>query len=125
MPAYDDVRFAPPAPVARVALRHPDHVERMVDVSMLIDSGADVSLLPRPEVAALGIAAMSERYELAAFDGTISQAEAVRVDLVFLGRRFRGQFLLVDAEVGVLGRDVVNHVRLLLDGPASTWEESR
>jgi hypothetical protein len=125
MPAYDDNRFAPPAPAARVSLRHPDHGERMADVSMLIDSGADVSLLSRSEIASLGIKSTSERYELVAFDGTVSEAGAVRADLVFLGRRFRGQFLLVDSEAGVLGRDVLNHVRLLLDGPGMSWEEWR
>ncbi len=40
-----------------------------------------------------------------------------------MDRRFRGRFLLIDAEVGVVGRNVLNHVRLLLDGPALSWEE--
>src|SRR5262249_31157487 len=121
----DDSRFIPPAPAARVSLRHPDHADHMADVWMLIDSGADVSLLPGSAASALGIASMSERYQLEAFDGTIRESEAVRADLLFLRRRFRGQFLLVDSEVGVLGRDVLNHVRLLLDGPARSWEEWR
>lgn len=123
MPAYDDSRFAPPAPVARVTLRHPDRGESLADIPMLIDSGADITLLPRSAVASLGIVGTGERYQLAAFDGTTSESEAVRVDLVFMGRRFRGRFLLVEAEVGVIGRDLLNHVRLLLDGPALRWEE--
>jgi hypothetical protein len=123
MPAYDDSRFAPPAPVARVGLRHPDRGEGIADVPMLIDSGADVTLLSKSAVASLGIVGTGERYQLVAFDGTTSESEAVRVDLVFMGRRFRGRYLLIDAEVGVVGRDVLNHVRLLLDGPALSWEE--
>jgi hypothetical protein len=123
MPAYDDIRFAPPAPVARVGLRHPDRGEGVEDVPMLIDSGADVTLLPRSVVESLGIAGMGERYQLVAFDGTISESEAVRADLIFLKKRFRGRFLLIDAEVGVIGRDVINRVRLLLDGPAMSWRE--
>ena len=123
MTAYDDSRFAPPAPVARVSLRHPERGESIADVPMLIDSGADATLLPRSAVAALGIVGTGERYQLVAFDRTTSESEAVRADLVFLSRRFRGRFLLIDAEVGVVGRDVLNHVRLLLDGPALNWEE--
>lgn len=42
MPAYDAERFAPPAPVARVALRHSETGARLPDVPMLIDCGADV-----------------------------------------------------------------------------------
>ena len=123
MPAYDDSRFAPPAPAARVSLRNPDNGESVEDVPLLIDSGADATLLPKSAVATLGIVGTGERYQLVAFDGTITESEAIRADLVFLNRRFRGRFLLIDAEAGVVGRDVLNHVRLLLDGPALSWEE--
>ncbi len=52
----------------------------------------------------------------------MSQSEVFRVDLIFTNRRFRGRFLVTDSDVGVLGRDVLNHLRLLLDGPESRWE---
>lgn len=57
---------------------------------MLIDSGADATLLPRSAVASLGIAGTGERYSLMAFDGTTTKSEAAHVDLVFLNGRFRG-----------------------------------
>ena len=90
---------------------------------MLIDSGADATLLPRSAVAALGLAKTGTQYELVAFDGTLSEAEAVSAVLVFLNKSFRGLFLQVESEVGVIGRNVLNRVRLLLDGPALNWEE--
>lgn len=40
-----------------------------------------------------------------------------------LGRTFRGQFLVIDEEVGVLGRNILNALALLLDGPQQTWSE--
>lgn len=123
MPAYDDRRFEPPAPVALVGLRPPDRGEGLDDVPLLIDSGADATLLPRPAVASLGLEGAGERYQLVGFDGTLSESEAVRADLVFLGRRFRGLYLLVDGPIGVLGRDVLNHLRIMLDGPARSWDE--
>ncbi len=123
MPSYDDRRFVPPAPVASVVIRDPDRNEEVVNVPMLIDTGADATLLPGPVVASLGISGTGERYQLVAFDGTVSDSEAVRADLVFLKRRFRGRYLLIEAEVGVLGRDVLNHLRLLLNGPDSRWED--
>ena len=46
MTAYDDDGFDPPAPVARVVLRHPDSAVSVTGVRMLIDSGADATLLP-------------------------------------------------------------------------------
>ncbi len=61
MPAYDDRHFHPPAPVARVSLRHPESGESVENVPMQIDSGADVTLLPASAVASLGIVGTGER----------------------------------------------------------------
>jgi hypothetical protein len=57
------------------------------------------------------------------FDGSKSVAQAVQLDLLFLGRAFRGRFLLIDQACGILGRDILNHVAILLDGPQLTWSE--
>ena len=124
MPAYDAVRFNPPAPVASVTVRNPDTGDTATDVSMLIDSGADVTLIPRAVLAQVGGSTLPDvRYELVAFDGTISYAEAVQLEMVFCRRRFRGQYLLTDGSVGVVGRNVLNAVTLLLDGPNASWDE--
>lgn len=124
MPSYDDRMFAPPAPVARVIVRHPGREESVRDVPMLIDSGADATLLPRSVAASLELEGSGERYQLVGFDGTVSESEAVLAGLVLLRRNFRGRYLLTDAEVGVIGRDILNHLRLLLDGPGLRWEET-
>lgn len=123
MPTYDRERFDPPAPVARVDVRNPETGETAAAVLMVIDSGADATLLPRPVVDALEIPRLEQRYRLEAFDGTRSEGEAVRAQIGFLGRSFTGQFLVGEGDVGVLGRNVLNRVRVLLDGPAETWEE--
>jgi hypothetical protein len=123
MPAYDDNGFAPAAPIARVILRHPVSGESIADVLMLIDSGADATLLPRSAVVTLGIMGTGEQYQMESFDGTASESEAVQAVLVFLNKTFRGRFLQIESEVGVLGRNVLNRIRLLLDGPALNWDE--
>ena len=122
MPAYDDRRFSPAAPVLIATLRNPKNGEVLADVPMLIDSGADVTLLPRVMADSLGIESTGT-YELMGFDGTKSLAEAVRAELLFLRKTFRGQFLLVDQDVGILGRDILNNVSLFLDGPRLVWQE--
>jgi hypothetical protein len=74
----------------------------------------------------LGVSTVpGKQYELIGFDGTISFAPIVRLELVFCRRTFWGQFLLIDQEWGVLGRNVLNAVPLLLDGPRLTWDEYR
>ena len=87
MPSFDASDFDPPAPVARVVLRH------------------------------------DQRYELMSFDGSKSFAPVVMLDLLVLQRAFRGRYLLIEAERGILGRGILNHVTLLLDGPRQQWSE--
>ena len=124
MPAYDAKGFDPPAPVARVTLRTRDGQRSVSGVAMLIDSGADVSLIPEGAVGPLGLAAkVRDGYELAGFDGSRSTARAVQCELIFLGRGYRGAYLVLDDTIGILGRDVLNHVSLVLDGPHGNWRE--
>jgi hypothetical protein len=126
MPAYDSALFNPPAPLAKVTLRHPSSGAAVSDVPMLLDTGADVSLLPKSYVARLGISVDGgESYELMGFDGSVSVARAVEVDLVFLQRAFKGRFLLIDQDWGLIGRDVLNHVSLLFDGLGLKWVEQK
>jgi len=91
MPAYDSKAFDPPAPLARVGLRSPENGSVVDDVPMLIDSGADVTLIPEMFLGELGIGLdQGESYELAAFDGQKSTTRSVRLELVFQRRTFRG-----------------------------------
>ena len=124
MHAYDAERFDPPAPLALVTVKseEPDVVIR--DVPMLLDTGADVSLLPRSLVAPLA-SPHAKQYELEAFNGTKSTAPVINAELQFLGKSFRGQFLLIDSWHGVLGRNVLNNLPLLFDGPSQKWMEQR
>jgi hypothetical protein len=124
MPAYDATLFDPPAPLARVTLRNPQNANNISEVLMLLDSGADVTLIPSLSTNELGLTADADTvYELIGFDGSISLASVVQLEMLFLNKIFRGRFLLIDQEWGVLGRDILNLVSLLLDGPNSTWDE--
>lgn len=124
MQPYDGARFDPPAPLALVTVRSQQPGIVIADVPMLLDTGADVSLLPRSHLSALA-PPDAPRYELEAFDGTKSVAPAIAVEVQFLGKSFRGQFLLVDGWHGVLGRNVLNNLALVFDGPSKGWMERR
>lgn len=121
---YDDTKFDPAAPLALVALRGAQNSAVIHNVPMLLDTGADVSLLPRSHAAPL-VATDAKEYELEAFDGARSFSPAVTAELRFLDKSFRGQFLLTDGWHGVLGRNILNNLKLLFDGPNRTWTEHR
>ena len=62
---------------------------------MLLDSGADVTLLPQTAVEQLGVLPIPEqRYDLVGFDGTTSSAQVAELEMVFLNRIFRGRFFV-------------------------------
>lgn len=90
MPAYNAVLFAPPAPVTQVTLGNPQTGQTVADIPLLIDSGADVTLIPQLAVDRLGLRIDSaETYELQSFDQHISTAHPVILERVFLNRTFR------------------------------------
>lgn len=122
MPAYEANGFAPPAPVARVTLQHPTTGVEWADVPMLIDTGADVTLIPRAAVELLGLEVVEgSGYELVGFDGQATVAAAVQARMVFCGIGFRGRFLTSAEPYGVVGRNILNVVSLVLDGPRLEW----
>ncbi len=124
MQAYEAVRFDPPAPLALVSVKSSHLGIEVHNVPMLIDTGADVSLLPRSHVESF-ITSDATEYTLEAFDGSKSVAPAITAELLLLGKSFRGQFLLVDGWHGVLGRNVLNSLKLLFDGPNAHRGEER
>ncbi len=123
MTKYDE-SFEPPAPIAKIALRKIETGERIGDVSMLLDTGADISLLPGSIVKNLNIKPLSnETFELEGIYGNQKPVEVFYLQVIFLGMRFTGKYCLIDDEIGILGRDILNRVSILFDGLNLTWRE--
>ena len=123
MPNYDSQSFTPPAPLAKVIIRNPETGAELSEIPMLLDTGADVTLLLTEGVGLLGVTISSaNQYELVGFDGSGSTTNVVNVTLIFQGKTFRGQFLLIDQAWGILGRNILNSVPLFFDGPRLIWD---
>ena len=126
MPEYDAENFDPPAPVAYVTLRNPANGAVLSDIPMLIDTGADATLLPSNAVEQLNIAIEKDSdFEVQVFDGEIKRLKLAKLEMVLLGKKFAGEYLLVDRPVGILGRNILNNISILLDGPRGKWSEHK
>ena len=126
MPEYDSENYNPPAPVAYVTLRNPATGDVLSNVPMLIDTGSDTTLLPSNVVEKLGVKAEEDTgFEVQVFDGDTKFLRIVKLDLLVLDKTFRGEYLLIDRPVGILGRNILNNVRILLDGPRGKWNEQK
>jgi hypothetical protein len=121
--SYDTMNYDPAAPVALVTLSPLEGEGSIDNVPLLIDTGADTTILPIWAVHALGnVETGDSQFELEGFDGSISVASSVKLSLFWLGKRFRGQFLVLDQPHGILGRNILNNVTITLYGSRNEWD---
>jgi hypothetical protein len=123
MPAYDNQQFDPPAPVAEVSLYNRQNGKTCAGVLMLLDTGADVSLIPEWTLEQLELSTIPDKqYELVSFDGVIRTAPVVELEMIFYSKTLRGRYIPVKQSWDILGRNVLNLFSLRFDGPDNIWE---
>lgn len=114
--AYDR-RLAPPAPVvpARVVGRGS---EDAVMLPMLVDTGADATLVPAQIVHRLGLPPV-DVVAVSGVDG-LKQRATVHLASVEVGELRVSARIVAYADEAILGRDVLNQGIVTLDGPGLT-----
>jgi Retroviral aspartyl protease len=118
--------YKPPAPVAKVALRNRETLESILEVPMLLDTGSDITLLPKSFCDLINVNISDSKFaELTNFDDGKTVAFYTNIDFIFLKKRFRGNFLVFDCEEGIIGRDILNKFSILFDGINLEWNENK
>lgn len=113
----------PPAPFVHVAIRRPGDGPYSDDLPAQIDTVADRSVIPGGLIARLGLVPLDE-LPVAGFGGQVLMVSTYLVELSLRGQPPRlVEVLAHEGEPYVLlGRDILNHLRLLLDGPGLALE---
>ena len=108
-------------PVAEVVIR----AQREVTVTALLDSGADATMLPMTILRKVG-ARFVRKQRMRGVVGGFVEVSRYRVEVEIGGERLRGILAVgTDAETEfILGRDVLNHLIVTLDGIGSVTEIS-
>ena len=111
--AYD-VSLDPPAPVVPVRISGPVG-EEAVMLPMLVDTGADCTLVPAPIVRRLGLPQI-DVIGLTGVGGAKRQATVHAAAVELGGFRLLAR-VVAFLDEAILGRDVLNHAVVRLDGP--------
>lgn len=114
--------YDPPAPVAQIKLRNSVSLKSVSNVPMLLDTGSDITLLPKSFCDKIGAVISTTKFlELEGFNQSRSVAFYTSLDLFFLNKLFRGEFLVYEYEEGIIGRDILNEFSILFDGIKQNW----
>ena len=113
----------PPAPFVNVALRCPATSVQLANLPAQLDSAADRTVLPGRIVRALGLVE-DGRMLFEGFAGEVVELPVflVEVQVHDLAASLHRAVLGEHEPHILLGRDVLNSHRLLLDGPQTTLE---
>lgn len=112
-----DLRFHPPAPVLPVGIGGIDTDAPTTMLRMLVDTGADCSLIPVSVARALRLPVV-DKVNVRGVGATSATSVPVHAAQVLLaGTRLVARLMAFDDEA-LLGRDILNRLKLELDGPA-------
>ena len=113
--------ISPPAPFVQIQVAHPDRPFHLQPIVAKIDSGADVTALPLSIIQHLNLPIM-DVLDVSGYDDRVSTIQTYFAIIELAKVRGRIQVIAISEEYALLGRDVLNHLRVLLDGPALALE---
>ena len=118
-----DSSYAPPAPRIEIRLGVPDEAFRSRPLTALVDTGADATIVPAQHIELLGVqidnrkvlrSPWGERYPVNVYLLDVGIGD-LRLPLIEIVADDRGDEI-------ILGRNVVNRLVMVLDGPKQILE---
>ena len=116
-------QVSPPAPFVHVTVSEPDQRASVDNIPAQVDTAADMTVLPQSLVDTLGLVQL-DRVPATGFGGHVSFVPSyiVRVEIRGLSSAVVKVLASRDEPYVLLGRDVLNRHRMVLDGPRLTLE---
>jgi hypothetical protein len=116
-------QLQPPAPFVNVVLQHPSSGAEIRDVPAQVDCGADRTVLPEKLCQALGLPRVGTLV-IAGLGGTIQYLDSFAVLLGVHDLPVQRVEIVTSSGEGwiLLGRDILNAHRIVLDGPRLSLE---
>ena len=113
---YNNTNFNPPAPIIKTQISHPSGKYEEINFEMQIDSGADMTCIPE-SIVELIPNLRSGSINVLDYNGKLTTRITKYIIIVIGNQRLLTNAILVENEIGLLGRDILNKYRTILDGP--------
>jgi hypothetical protein len=114
----------PPAPILDIIVRHPDEPTLTVSILAKIDTAADVSAIPITLVNQIQLP-MTRRLLVEGYDGVPTRILTYGAVFEVGQARFKGlRVVAFPDDYVLLGRDILNHFYIQLNGPDLTFDLS-
>lgn len=115
--------YFPPAPFVEISLGVRDESLKVGSLSAFVDTGADASLIPIRYIRELSILAVGHKF-LRSQWGERRSVKIYRVDIGIAGVRLPAIEVTADnrGDEVIIGRNILNLLRLTLDGPKQLIE---
>lgn len=113
-----DSKYFPPAPVIEVRLGAPNSALSVGPFQALIDSGADATIVPIRMIESLGLQVDNRKFLVSPW-GERRQVDVYLLDVQVGKTKFPVVEIVADdyGNEFILGRNVLNKLAVLLDGP--------
>lgn len=120
--AYD-TDYVPPAPHLEIRLAGPDEAFRMAPLTVLVDTGADATIVPFHYIEPLGEQIDNRKY-LRSQWGERRIVDVYLLDVQVGDHRLPLIEIVADERgtEAILGRSVLNRLTMVLDGPQQVLE---
>lgn len=116
--------FEPAAPCLDIVIAHPENQESRQILFSQLDTGADISVIPRDVVTALNLPRAGE-ITIEGYDAIQSRV------VVYFAQLYVGRFtfrrvplIALERKTGIIGRDILNLLVTTLDGPQMQFDFS-
>jgi predicted aspartyl protease len=114
---YDNCHYNPPAPVLPITVHIPGDNTKQIITDALVDTGADITILPKAIIYALR-AERASTYDVFGINGVpIGPADSYFLEFEIAGTKKLVEVIAVSDEP-ILGRNLINEFIFQLHGPA-------
>lgn len=126
MPTYhyeqiQDPRSSP-SPIARIEVLNPNSSEKRVEnVKAILDTGSGITSIPESIIEKLGALSYTVIRIRSPLENKTISKKLLLVKIEFDGKPHEVKVLGIPKDYAVIGRDILNQYKIILDAPNQVW----